>query len=90
MLAKELLVGIKVLARQRKGISEIARMLGCSRETVQRVFAAQRKTATGRDRARAKKHGCTDAHRNLTTCSPPKPLCVALRDISHRRLCSVP
>ena len=57
MLAKELQVEIKVLARQGKGIREIARMLGCSRKTVRRVLRGTAKDRYGPRQAKAKKLG---------------------------------
>ncbi len=46
---------IKVLARQGKGIREIARMLGCSRKTVRRVLRGAAKDRYGPRPAKAKK-----------------------------------
>lgn len=55
MIAKELQVEIKVLARQGKGIREIARMLGCSRKTVRRVLRGKAKDKYGPRPAKPKK-----------------------------------
>jgi transposase len=55
MIAKELQVEIKVLARQGKGVREIARMLGCSRKTVRRVLRGEAKDQYGPRPAKPKK-----------------------------------
>lgn len=55
MFAKELQVEIQVLARQGKGIREIARLLKCSRKAVRRVLRGQAKGRYGPRSPRPKK-----------------------------------
>jgi len=55
MFAKETQVEIEVLARQGKGVREIARMLGCSRNAVRRVLRGQAKGRYGPRPPRPKK-----------------------------------
>lgn len=59
MYAKEFQVEIQVLARQGKGIREIARLTGCSRKMVRRVLRGKAKERYGPRPARPKK---LDAH----------------------------
>jgi transposase len=55
MYTKELQVEIQVLARQGKGIREIARMIGCSRNYVRRVLRGGAKVRYGPRPQRARK-----------------------------------